>query len=217
MVASTVYLVYLSMNDAPQPFLLISQYLDDYFAALQKEDPYAMAHYAREIPKSMLDPNRLRDDSYYAAWKPIRSTFSDKELKALEKLYGYPLPPSYRHFLRQWHFLQLILDGASLRFFPSVPKQLAKGFGKILQTYYWQLPKRGILPFANYSDWGVAAFNAHSLVHENEYPVVILDHDDGYTKPMTYTENFMGIFEKMKAGLCFLGKPGWQPDPNVHR
>jgi hypothetical protein len=188
----------IALND---PHLPIRQFLDDYFAARQKEDPYAMAHHARDIPKTMLDRDRLRDDSFYAAWKPIPSTFRDKDLKALEGLYGYPLPPSYRFFLQQWHFIALYMDGNDLRFFPSIPKELVSGFKKILRTFYPDLPKRGFLPFANYGDWGVAAFNAHALAPDHEYPVVILDHDDEYTKPTAHAANFLGMFEKLKDDL----------------
>lgn len=195
-------------------FPLISEYCTRHFEALQKESPYLMST-IKKIPKSMRDRERvLEDDDEYTCWKPIPSTFTDKDLKKLESFLGHPLPEAYRFFLRQWHFIELYMDQASLLFFPSVPHELVSIFKGILKKMYKGLTKRGFLPFANYSDWGVACFDARQPVPGNDYPIVILDHEDGYAAPMSYTTSFLEMFKKEKDALIWLGVPGWQPDPN---
>ncbi|GGB19456.1 SMI1/KNR4 family protein [Puia dinghuensis] len=205
------------MPTTSQPYELIRQYLDTYFEALRQEGPYALAHPADLIPRSMIDlAHPLEGDEEYACWKPIPGTFNDKDLKALESLYGHPLPVSYLYFLQQLHFIELYMDQNSLAFFPSFPRQLASGFRDILKKYYPELPARGFLPFANYGDWGVACFDARQPAPANDYPVVVLDHEDGYTNPMPYTASFLEMFERARDGFIWLGVPGWQPDPNRH-
>lgn len=206
------------MNNPGNPNALIREFLDGYFEARQQEGPYAMAHLAKLIPRSMLDRDQpLKGDKEYARWRPIPGTFSDKELAALESLYKHPLPPSYRYFLQQLHFITLYTDQNNLRFFPSFPRQLASGFRDILEKYYPGLTRRGFLPFANYGDWGVACFSTHAQARGNEYPVVILDHENGYIGAMPYTATFMEIFQREKGGWVWLGVQGWNRREDLRR
>ena len=205
------------MPTTGQPYKLIRQYLEAYFDAIQQEGPYAFAHPADLIPRSMIDlEHPLEADEEYACWKPIPSTFTDKELKALESLYGYPLPAAYLYFLQQLHFIELYMDQNSLAFFPSFPRQLASGFKDILKKYFPHLPARGFLPFANYDDWGVACFDARHPAPDNDYPIVVLDHEDGYTRPMPYTNDFLEMFARARDGFIWLGAQGWKKPEHHH-
>jgi len=172
-----------------------------------------MSEYVKNIPKSMRDRHRHPDDDsdkFYACWKPIPSTVTDKELKELESLFGHPLPLAYRYFLQQWHFIKLYMNQNNFCFFSSLPSQLASKFKEILKKYYAGLPQRGFLPIANFSDWGVACFDARRPVPGNDYPVVVLDHEDGYTNSMTYAANFEEMFQRERGGWIWLGAPGWK-------
>ncbi len=196
----------------------IDKVLKAYFAYMSTQPPYAMAQSAEIIPSDMVDTSRtLEDDDEYLVWKPIPSTVNENQLQELEAFLGHPLPPSYRGFLQKLHFLEFYLDQNSLSFFPSFPGQLNSGFEDIINGYYDNLPPRGYLPFANYGDWGVACFDANVAAAGHEYPVVIFDHEDGYTKPLPYTNNFEEVFERAAHGYIWLGTPGWKKEDSNHR
>ncbi|HVV03015.1 MAG TPA: SMI1/KNR4 family protein [Puia sp.] len=200
-------------------YSLISEVLSRYFDEKLKESPYVLYERVKDIPRRMRDHARDpedKDDDEYGCWKPIPSTVTDKEFRHLERLLRHPLPASYRYFLQQWHFMELGLDQHSLLFFPSRPGRLVRGHRGILKKYYPGEVDRGLLPFANYGDWGVACFDARRPAAGNDYPVVLLDHEDGYTNPVSYAANFEDVFRRTSDGFIWIGVGGWVRDPNLH-
>lgn len=98
----------------------------------------------------------------------------------------------------------------TLEMFEPISDQLVAAFSEMLTKYYMGLSRRGFLPFANYGDWGVACFDARQPTAHNNYSVIVLDHEDGYSNPMAYTANFQEMFERAKSGWIWLGAPGWK-------
>lgn len=172
---------------------------------------------ARSIPKSMRDPGRRPDDEdkSFTCWKPLPSSVSKKDLRKLAAFLDRPLPPSYRYFLQQWHFVEIYMDQGNVKFFPNLPGKLTSKFRKIINKYYGydKLPGRGFLPIADYGDWGVVCFDARQAAPDSDYPVVVLDHDDGYTDPLSYTANFLEMFERERDGCAWMGD-GWKQFPD---
>jgi hypothetical protein len=184
--------------ESSQDFSLIKKVLDKYFDFLSGEGDYAFASMTEYIPNTMLDKSKNEDDEGYSFWLPIKSTITDKEISDLEILLRHKLPDSFKYFLKQRHFMELRL-GQNVNFFSILPNQLTLKFKDIIDKFYWTLLDRNYLPFANYGDWGVLCFNANKKVLDNDYEIVILDHDDEYQKPQFHADNFLkmfGLFDK---------------------
>ena len=180
--------------ETSKDFGLIKKVLDKYVDFTKQQGDYGFAFITEQIPQVMLDTSKPEDEYGYSFWLPIDSTISDKEISELELLFKHKLPPSFKYFLKQKHFIELHLE-QNADFFPILPGQLTSKFKEIIDTYYWTLIKRNYLPFANYGDWGVLSFNANKKSMDDDYEIVILDHDDEYQKTQRYADNFLKMFE----------------------
>jgi hypothetical protein len=181
-----------------QDLNLIKLVVDKYFDFLQEEGGN---HYATEfIPEIMLDKSKEFDDEC-SYWIPIESTISEKEVIDLEELFGHPLPESFIFFLRQRHFMELYLGSRPINFFSIFPGALSSKFKEIIEMLYWNLLERNYLPFAHVSDWGVLCFDANVKSEKNDYPVIMLDHEDDYSEPTLYAKNFEDMFKEFNSDL----------------
>jgi hypothetical protein len=201
------------MTESSHSFDLIGEFCSQYFEDRQKESPYAMWAYVKNIPKGMRDLARRPDDDddeSSCCWKPIPGTVSEKDLRQLTSFFVHPLPLSYRYFLQQWHFIDMYLNQNDVRFFPNLPHQLTRKFREIIDKFYGGLPQRGLLPIANFGDWGVVCFDARKPIPDSDYPVVVLDHGDGYTNPMNYATTFREMFERERDGWVWVGVSAWK-------
>lgn len=179
---------------------IINKFLDKHFDFWKTQGDYAFSYFTEKIPDSMLDKSKNADDEEYSFWVPIKSSTTQDEISSLEKLLKHQLPGSYKYFLLQKHFIELHLGGGP-RFFSHIPNKLVSTFSKILKTYYSDLIKKNYLPFADFGDWGVLCFNANNVTPDNDYEIVILDHEDGYNKPTAYAKSFIDMFNLLETEL----------------
>ncbi len=60
--------------------------------------------------------------------------------------------------------------------------------------YPLNLLGRKYIPIANYSDYGVICFDANITGLENEYPLIWLDHEDGFEQEQPLAKSFIHLF-----------------------
>lgn len=147
------------------------------------------------IEKEMADPSQNPNDEW-KTWLPIDSRVTDAEIKEYEDKIEYPLPESYRTFLKHKHFYELNIAEAS---FCSHPVNLWKS--KLIEMVFEGYPRKhlidkGYIPFAAYSDWGLLCFDTNVKKSENEYPVVLWDHEEA-DKVESVSENFLELMVKL--------------------
>lgn len=185
------------MNNT-QEFQIIKQVLDKYFDFMNEID--GCQSLIEFIPEVMVNENKEHDDEY-AYWIPIPSTVSEKEIADLEYLFQHSIPKSFAFFLCQKHFVELQLGGHGVNFFSNLPGELTSKFEEIIGQLYWTVLKRNYLPFAHFGDFGVLCFDASIPTTNNDYPIIILDHDDGYTTPEFYAHTFLDLFKEFDSNL----------------
>lgn len=149
----------------------------------------------KNIEPEMADPNQGSADEW-KRWVPIQSKVTDVELDKLEKAIGYPLPESYRTFLKHKHFYELHIGEAS--FCSHVVNELQSSLTDLVFNSYPRefLIDKGYIPFADWSDWGMLCFDTHSSVDGYEYAVVLWDHEswDEFTP---FAGDFVSLIMKL--------------------
>lgn len=129
-----------------------------------------------EVETEMLD-NSLDNNGEWKNWFPIPSTVTDSELLELEKEIGHKFPDSYKKFLKIKHFYELYISECSFCSHPintwrdKLKEMIFDGYSRE------NLIDIGIIPFANWSDWGLLCFDTSVKCKNNEYPIVLWDHE----------------------------------------
>lgn len=118
------------------------------------------------------------DAEGWTTWKPIASTVMDAELAELEKTIGYPLPESYKNFLKHKHFYELYIDQASFNkhTIRTWRQEITDRIFDSWPTEY--MIDKGYIHFADWSDWGALCFDTTKNSPSANYPVVLWDHED---------------------------------------
>ncbi|MFD2562644.1 SMI1/KNR4 family protein [Aquimarina rubra] len=110
-------------------------------------------------------------------WFPIPSTVTDIELVELEKEIGHKLPESYKQFLKHKHFYDLYIGECSFCAHP-INTWRAKIMEMIFDGYPAEdLIETGRIPFASWSDWGLLCFDTTTECLNNNYQIVLWDHE----------------------------------------
>jgi hypothetical protein len=180
-----------------QDFPLIKLVVDKYF---DFRDEIGGNHYITEfIPAAMINFKKENNDDY-TYWVAIESTFSEQDTIQLSEYFGSPLPSAFIYFLRQRHFIEFQPAG-NVSFFTVLPGDLTSQFKEIIDTQYSNLLERNYLPFAHFADTGVLCFDANVKTEGNDYPIILLDHEDDFDTPQDYANNFMEMFNDLNAEL----------------
>lgn len=130
----------------------------------------------QEIEPEMSDPNQDKKEEW-RTWFPIKSKVTDSEINELESRIGYKLPNDFIIFLKQQHFYELYISEAAFCSHP-VNSWRAKMTGLIFDSYpRIFLIEKGYIPFAQWSDWGLLCFDTNKNKGDNDYPVVLWDHE----------------------------------------
>lgn len=165
--------------------LIITGIIDKY---LQKWIDMGLNKTPVDVEPEMADASG-EDEEGYTTWYPIDSTVTDEDIGALEVTLGHALPPSYKVFLKHKHFYEFYIDEAHFT------NQQIRGWKTNLTKKAFNswpqelLINKGYLPFVRWSDWGELCFDTNQNVKDNEYPVILWDHDDWLVfKP--FSENF---------------------------
>ncbi len=129
-----------------------------------------------KIEPEMAEKNANKNQEWNK-WFPIKSTVTDLELEELEKEIGHKLPLSYKNFLKYKHFYELYISECSFCAHP-IKTWRAKIMEMIFDGYPSEdLIETGRIPFANWSDWGLLCFDTTTKSENNNYPIVLWDHE----------------------------------------
>lgn len=132
-------------------------------------------------------------------WKPIPSSVTENDLISLEKQIGYPLPSSYKDFLQYKHFYELVIDQCSIYSHPirhwknNILEEIFNGYPRE------ELIDKGLIPFANWSDWSLVCFDTNTSNNDNNYPVIIWD-DRQSPKTFLIAEDFESFIIQLEEG-----------------
>jgi hypothetical protein len=148
---------------------IINKYLEE---IVSDEINSLPGHVEPEMAKKCADRNQEWNN-----WYPISSTVKDSELAEFEKEIGYKLPDSYKQFLKTKHFYELYLSECS---FCSHPINIWRS--KLMKMIFEGYPSEdlietGRIPFASWSDWGLLCFDTTTECQNNNYPIVLWDHE----------------------------------------
>ncbi|MEP6747029.1 MAG: SMI1/KNR4 family protein [Bacteroidota bacterium] len=185
-----------------EDFSIIPKVLGKYFDFCKEPgQELSLSDLRERIPKEMLDHSRDKgqENEDYSFWLPLKSNVTEKEISDLESLLRNKLPASFKHFLQQRYFVAIRFTDVD--FFSNLPGLLVSAFREKIDNYYPQLPRKNYLPFATYRDYGVLAFDANKNATNNEYEIVILDHEDDYTTPELYARSFLLLFDTLDKQL----------------
>lgn len=128
------------------------------------------------IEPEMADKNADKKQEWNN-WNPIASTVTDKDLSELEKDIRHSLPESYKSFLKFKHFYDLYIAECSFCAHP-INTWKAKINEMIFDGYPSEdLIETGRIPFASWSDWGLLCFDTTTKSKNNNYPIVLWDHE----------------------------------------
>lgn len=128
------------------------------------------------IQKEMEDPNQKKDDEW-KTWLPIKSTVSNLDIADFESTIGFKLPESFKTFLKHKHFYELQIGECTFCEHPvntwraSLSQMIFDGYPRDF------LIDKGRIPFANWSDWGLLCFDTTLKSVDNNYPIVLWDHE----------------------------------------
>lgn len=130
-------------------------------------------------------------------WKPIDSTVTTEQLEELEETIRHQLPASFKDFLKYKHFIELHIG--EIEFFSHPTNDWQKS---ILYPVFNGYPTeylidKGIMPFANYSDWGHVCFDLNKLNHS---AVFLWDHEWPDDLELLYGD-FESMFLKLDEQL----------------
>ena len=144
-------------------------------------------NYTQEDVDYKMSVNSKEEDEGYYSWVPIDSNVTDQEINVLETQLGFKLPKSFTNFIQFKFFYHLRI--AECTFTPNTPENWNNNILEIVFDGYPRefLFDEGRVPFANWCDWGLLCFDTTKECLNNEYPIVIWDHErpeefkDGYS------------------------------------
>ena len=175
----------------------IFEYIDKSLQNLKVADLMFLPH--SNMPKEMVDLN-VNQKEDWIPWKPILSKVSEKDILEIESKIGIKYPKIYKDFLKYKHFYDLE-NVAEITFFKHCVRDWKND---LLEQYFesWEpdeLIKKGFIPFADYSDWGIVCFDTNRMKN-NDCPIVMFDHETLYNEPVPKEELYLN-FETMAEKL----------------
>lgn len=154
------------------------------------------------VPDYMVDHTKQTNTRDWCHWKPLKADISNSEIESYEKNTGFKLPDSYKAFLDYKFFIDLNF-GHEVIFFKHTKSWIGDNLDLISQWGEEFTTEKGLLPFADYSDWGLVCFDANGSFDHNEYSIVYLDHEDLDT-PKEYVHGrftFVDLIKEMNQRL----------------
>ena len=130
-----------------------------------------LVHGVYTVPDYMVDDTKQTETSDWCYWKPLMAEVSEADFTGYEKLTGINLPASYKAFLGCKYFIELNF-GHEVNFFRHTKSWVSNNLENINQWGTEVTTEKGLLPFADYSDWGLICFDVNRAYEDNEYDIV---------------------------------------------
>ncbi|MBS2101029.1 SMI1/KNR4 family protein [Carboxylicivirga linearis] len=177
---------------------IIEEFIDESIERL-KSPKFDIFYLDKEdVPSMMVDQAKPeRNDEL--AWKPIKSTVTDSDLEYIENKIGYKYPDSYKYYLKYKHFFELANLSSILLF-----RHMSDSWKEVLlEQIFDGWPKedvleRGLIPFADYEDWGLVCFNTTKLNSDGEFQIYVWDHEQSDSEKYLANSFYDMIHEIMK-------------------
>lgn len=136
------------------------------------------------------------DEEGWTTWYPIASTVTDEEINIVENSLGYTLPSGYKVFLKHKHFYELHINEAE--FGCHDIKGWKTNFTEAIFNGWPReyLIDKGYIPFAIWSDWGALCFNTNQPISDNDYAVILWDHEAS-VEYQPFSSNFQEALIKL--------------------
>lgn len=166
--------------------------VDEVFIRMQKEE-FAMSVENYHFPKEMIE-KEAPINKKLKIWKPVASSITDEELYELENKINKKLPKSYREFLKYKFFNEFMLEDYGIEFPSHLPNKTIDDILEREEIFEDEFMPKGYIYFADFSDWGFLCFDTNQSREDNEYPVVMIDHEDSENIHL-YAENFRDLLE----------------------
>ena len=170
----------------------IPDLIDSYLNEMKRSGfPFMMPD--PNMPKEMIDSS-IPTDNDWVGWKPVPSTVTDLDLDAFEKEIKYPLPQSFRTYLKHKHFYELSLPDIAVNLPRHIPGRTIGVMRNLVFDSFEPelLIVKGYIYFADFHDYGLLCFDANEVRNENEYPVVYIDHEN-LDEVHAYASNFYDL------------------------
>jgi hypothetical protein len=127
------------------------------------------------VELEMADPNQDKNEEGNI-WFPINSKVTNAEIEEFENRIGHKFPDDYKFFLKHKHFYELIISQAT--FCSHQVNTWKESFSEmIFNTYPVDFIGKGYIPFIIWSDWGLLCFDTNRNKEDNNYPIVVWDHE----------------------------------------
>ena len=167
--------------------------LIDFYLEEMKRGEFLFKMPDPKMPKEMID-STIPTDHDWIGWKPIASTVTDLDLNAFEKEIKYPLPQSFRTYLKHKHFYELSLPDFAVNLPRHVPGRTITVMRDLVFRSFEPelLIGRGYIYFADFHDYGLLCFDANKVRNDNEYPIVYIDHEN-LEDVHVYASNFYDL------------------------
>ena len=143
------------------------------------------------LPKEMFTGEFFDEEDEVKYWKPIESSVTQEQIKELEKEFNTKFPSLYKQLLLHKHFIELHIGQVSIFSHPSegwqnrLRKRVLDGWPKE------DLIEKGLLPFADYNDWGLLCFDTN----EESTPIILWDHEVADQKKL-FAEDLVEALKK---------------------
>ena len=178
----------------------IKNIIDSY---LKKRADIGLNKLPIQIEAEMSDLSQDKNEKW-RIWFPIDSKVSDDEIDIIESRIGYKLPDDYKTFLKYKHFYELHISEVSFFRHPinSWKESLLKMIFDRCPTEY--LIEKGYIPFADWSDWGLLCFDTNRNKENNNYPIVVWDHemeDDVQDKYSDFYNLIISLDEEVRKNI----------------
>jgi hypothetical protein len=148
-----------------------------------------------DVDQEMADSYQDKNEEW-RRWFPIRSKVRDEEISDYENYIGYKFPYSFKRFLKHKHFYELEISECSF-----CAHSINSWRGSLTALIFEGYPReflidKGKIPFANWSDWGLLCFDTSIVNPDNEYPIVLWDHEKSDEFEPKY-ENFESMMYQL--------------------
>ena len=163
----------------------IFEYVEKSLTNIKLADLMFIPH--SNMPSEMIDLD-VKQNEDWIPWKAITSKVTDKDILELENKIELKYPLLYKEFLKYKHFYELE-NIAEITFF----KHCVRDWKKYLLDQYFEswepdeIIKKGFIPFADYSDWGIVCFDTNRM-EDNDCPIIMFDHETLYDEPVPFEE-----------------------------
>jgi hypothetical protein len=169
----------------------------------RSEFPMAFQFPIYLIPEEMIDHSKPPVNDEIVFWKAIPAKISNEEFIEFENIIGYRLPETYKAFLSYKYLIEISFGDHEAIFFRHTSSWAEDYFKNISGIIKEETYDVGFFPFASKADTGYFCFDTKNAAHDNEYRIVIYDHEWGTEEyPSTVGQyTFIDFVKELEASL----------------